>query len=510
MRFEDAELSAPTDVDSEGDFEWDGERLESPESGFEWEQPSTPPARPSTRGAGAGALRVVSPTPNLSQLVDYLDATVLARGRVNLPTGNLGILIKQDPPNTPTWWKRLWKDPTTLFPTVGVTVELAAVGVSLAPIANYESNFIFRDALNEYLTRLHTTTAPCDTDYVPAIGAALRIATKDSIEQGLGIVGQLDALLRAGKIAQPMSARDQSRLFWIVYATFPDSIKRFVIPQGRIVLDEFAFDKSLLTDSHVAQIRAIARHSAALTKLVSVPPKIALAGHTDARGSERHNTGLGERRAAAVNEALRKAIDELRPGLSQQMTITAQSFGETRPLVKARTEAEHARNRRVEVQLQKPLRRCTRAPMRPTIGRGLKLLSRLASKEQAQRIGCVLRKLLQKGVDDRWVFSHLVTTVENKRLAFGTYPFSLLRDRLSLPDFGAAASDAGLLASLQSMDAGIIAGMQTMNQRIQVLSGAATVGVPMVATYKAVDALRAWMHERIKDDASIYSCYRNV
>jgi len=510
MRFEDAEFSGPAEVDLEGGFEWVGEGLQSQDFGFEWEDPSDAPARPSTPGAGAGALRVISPTPNISQLVDYLDATVLARGRASIPTANLGILIKQDPPNRPTWFKRLWKDPATLFSNVGVTVELVQVGVSLVPLANYESNFIFRDALNEYLARLHTTTAPCDTDYVPAIGAALRITTQANIEKELGIAGQLGALFRAGKIPQPLSARDQHRLFWIVYATFPDSIKRFVIPAGRIVLDEFAFDKSQLTDSHVAKIGAIARHCAALTKLVGVPPKIVLAGHTDDRGTERYNRGLGERRAAAVNEALRRALDELRPGLAQQTTITAQSFGETRPLVKARSEAEHARNRRVEVQLQKPLRRCTRASLRTTVGRGLKLLSRLAAKDQAQRIGCVLRKLLRPGTDDRSVFPELVSTVENKALALGTYPFSLLRDSLSMRDIGAAASDAGLLASLESIDAGIIAGIRTMNQRIQVLSGAASAGVPMMARYKAVDALRAWMHERVKDDASIYSCYRKV
>ena len=257
----------------------------------------------------------------------------------------------------------------------------------------------------------------------PCWCAALRISTKASIEQELGIVGQLDMLLRAGKITQPMSARDQRRLFWIAYATFPDDIKRFVIPKGRILLGEFAFDKSLLTDSHVAKIGAIARHCVAISRFISVPPKIAIAGHTDDRGTERYNTGLGERRAAAVNEALRRAIDELTPGLSKQMSITLQAFGETRPLVKARTEGEHARNRRVEVLLQQPLRRCTRVSLRAVVSRSLKLLPRLGSRDQAQRIGCMLRKMLQKGADDRWVFTELVSTVENKTLAFGTYPF---------------------------------------------------------------------------------------
>ena len=66
--------------------------------------------------------------------------------------------------------------------------------------------------------------------------------------------------------------------------------------------------------------------------------------------------------------------------------------------------------------------------MRATIGRGLKLLSRLASKDQAQRIGCVLRKLLQTGADDRWVFPELVATVAE------TAVLKALPKRISYPD----------------------------------------------------------------------------
>ena len=83
----------------------------------------------------------------------------------------------------------------------------------------------------------------------------------------------------------------------------------------------------------------------------AAPPAMAC-GHTDDRGTEKHNVNLGGRRAAAVAEALRKAIDGISPGLSTRITITSKSFGESKPLTRA-TEPGHARNRRVEVLLPK-------------------------------------------------------------------------------------------------------------------------------------------------------------
>ena len=59
MRFEDAQLSVQTELDSEGDFELVGKGLESSDFGFEWEHPSDTPARQSpgaqrgTPGPGA-------------------------------------------------------------------------------------------------------------------------------------------------------------------------------------------------------------------------------------------------------------------------------------------------------------------------------------------------------------------------------------------------------------------------------------------------------------------------
>ena len=70
-----------------------------------------------------------------------------------------------------------------------------------------------------------------------------------------------------------------------------------------------------------------------------------LVGHTDARGSERYNQELSERRARRVADRLARVhgFDRAR--------LEAEGRGETEPRAKGGTEADHARNRRVELRL---------------------------------------------------------------------------------------------------------------------------------------------------------------
>lgn len=461
-------------------------------------------------GLGSPTIQIVSPSPNLSDLVDYLDATVRVRSRLVVPIQRVNFLIKLDPPDRPTWWKRFWGNPLQLFPQVQVTIELVRVGASLFPLSNYRQQVLFKHSLNEYLMRLNGKH-PCSRDFAPVLGSAFSITTQKNIENELGIDGQLDTLLKKDKILLPMSAQDQQRYFWFVYVTFPDEIRKHVISETQILLDKFDFDKSTLTQNHLNKILAIARHATAFRAWTGTGFTIGLMGHTDDRGKEKYNVDLGSRRAAEVEAALRKAFDGISSGLSNQFTIAARSFGETKPLIKAKTEIEHARNRRVEVYLPATKSLCRRVSLRAVVKRAVGLLPRLQSPEQAKRLNCLLQKVIQKGVDDRWAGPELVLNVYNTNQLIGTYPFLLLRDQLTIAGvFGDSVSDAQILVFLEKIDESIISGISEVNKKIHLLSGAVSQGVPLISTMKAVDGLRAWMHKQVQNDQSIYSCYRNV
>lgn len=79
-----------------------------------------------------------------------------------------------------------------------------------------------------------------------------------------------------------------------------------------------------------------------VVKLLNDDPnlKLSIEGHTDNVGADEYNQTLSENRAASVKEYLvKKGIDESR--------LSAQGFGETKPLADNKTAAGKAKNRRV-------------------------------------------------------------------------------------------------------------------------------------------------------------------
>ncbi|MBU0498784.1 MAG: OmpA family protein [Gammaproteobacteria bacterium] len=77
--------------------------------------------------------------------------------------------------------------------------------------------------------------------------------------------------------------------------------------------------------------------------------KVLVIGHTDAQGEEAYNQRLSERRAEGVI-ALLNRID---PGLGQKYRFKPKGKGKVQLVSKGNAEADHRRNRRVEVQLSK-------------------------------------------------------------------------------------------------------------------------------------------------------------
>ena len=99
----------------------------------------------------------------------------------------------------------------------------------------------------------------------------------------------------------------------------------------------FGFDKDVVRNTDAAAIAAHGKY------LGSHPnAKITLEGHTDQRGSREYNIGLGERRDRSVEELL------IMNGANASQ-IKLVSYGQEKPVSLGHTEADYAKNRRVEI-----------------------------------------------------------------------------------------------------------------------------------------------------------------
>tara|TARA_R110001592_G_C12662621_1_gene702650 strand:- start:137 stop:514 length:378 start_codon:yes stop_codon:yes gene_type:complete len=109
---------------------------------------------------------------------------------------------------------------------------------------------------------------------------------------------------------------------------------------------QFDFDRAVVKPEFMAEIRALADFMKANTDVSAV-----LEGHTDSVGTEQYNQGLSQRRVNAVRQVL---IDEF--GIPAAR-LTAQGFGESRPVASNDTPAGRAQNRRVQSVISTTLQR---------------------------------------------------------------------------------------------------------------------------------------------------------
>lgn len=98
----------------------------------------------------------------------------------------------------------------------------------------------------------------------------------------------------------------------------------------------FAYNKATLNATAGS---ALQQAAAKLEELGAT--KVKVAGHTDSKGSASYNRGLSQRRA----EAVRKALLERMP----QLNVTAQGYGESKPVATNKTGKGRALNRRVVI-----------------------------------------------------------------------------------------------------------------------------------------------------------------
>ena len=109
-----------------------------------------------------------------------------------------------------------------------------------------------------------------------------------------------------------------------------------------LVNDEFDFDKSILKPDMKVALDDLARR----VKETSGDEHLTIIGHTDGKGSDAYNMGLGQRRAEASKEYL-VSVGGLDP-----TRIDIVSEGKRQPIATNATDEGRSKNRRIEVKAE--------------------------------------------------------------------------------------------------------------------------------------------------------------
>lgn len=168
-----------------------------------------------------------------------------------------------------------------------------------------------------------------DRDRCPAIHGVSQLAgCPDPDRDGDGLVDRLDncpdtrgTLAHQGCTA-PQLVRLTDQQLEILDIVYFETNRDRILPRSFLLLNNVA--SVLLAHPELASVR--------------------VEGHTDSQGDESSNLGLSRRRASAVARYL------IARGVPAER-LTAEGFGESRPLVDNATAAGRARNRRVEFHL---------------------------------------------------------------------------------------------------------------------------------------------------------------
>ena len=125
---------------------------------------------------------------------------------------------------------------------------------------------------------------------------------------------------------------------------YPDSVQAEPAQSEVITLSDdvlFAFNQSDLTPTAKSQLDAL------MSKFEDADVvSIKVVGHTDSVGSDAYNQALSERRASSVAEYL------LSQGVAPNK-VTSEGRGESQPIADNETEEGRAKNRRVELHINR-------------------------------------------------------------------------------------------------------------------------------------------------------------
>jgi hypothetical protein len=232
-------------------------------------------------------------------------------------------------------------------------------------------------------------------------------------------------------------------------------------------------------------------------------------------GTRDFNVRLGRHRADAVAARLKETVnayaasDRLPAGVVERIEYVVASYGEDRPI----SRTLQSLNRRVEVTVYRDYR----PPPQPldedvTLKRQTDLLQTNPTRDPdtTKRLQCLLQKMRQPGADDRYVNDTQVFLINRDNKMPGPTEWNHVRSNLLDPAlFSPQLADARVIANLEKLDEDIAGGVVKMNQIIDYASGAEW-GLGLLALANAFKQFNAWVMERFKDQASIYSCYADL
>jgi OmpA family len=331
------------------------------------------------------------------------------------------------------------------------------------------------------------------------------------VEEVLGM--SAGSIAKGAGLAVRMPVDQAANYKLVVYAVLPQTVGMVVAPYDQRSLRGFAFDKSTLTEQHEKALNLLAREIVQSWWSRRVIKTIVVQGHTDPIGGRDYNLALGRRRAEAVAGRLKQLIDHyagrLPGGTVESIQYVIESYGEDRPISKKINNL----NRRVEISLVRE----EKPPPTPldidiTINRLTTLLPTQTTldPDQVKRLQCLLQKVRQPGMDDRFATDTQVNLMYRDNKMPGPTEWNRVLSRLLDPAlFRPQVTDDQVLINLRELDYDIGNGVAKMNQIIDYASGAEW-GLGLMALSNAIKQFNKWVIERLRDPNSIYSCYADV
>jgi outer membrane protein OmpA-like peptidoglycan-associated protein len=444
----------------------------------------------------------------LAELPAVLQAKPVMRLEATVPTERI-LWMVQGARNTrgpePGWADRLLVDLKDL-PKAGPSSTVHVAVFQTVPFLVTEADKL--QAFERYCIKQYPTKVPP----IYALTVGFYMAHR-----------QLEELLQlpAGSIStnaglpSQMPSNQAANYKLIVYAVLPPTIGRVIAPGDQRSLRGFDFGKWLLTEEHERLLDALGRevvHSWYSRRSVI---RIVAEGHTDPVGTHDFNMRLGQHRAEAVAKRLKEIINSYAAsvhfpaGVLDKIEYAVASYGETRPF----SSSLQTLNRRVELTLYRDYR----PPPQPldedtTLKRQTDLLQKHPTRDPdtTERLRCLLVKMRQSGVDDRYVNDTQVFLINRDNKLPGPTEWNRVRSTLLEPRlFAPQIPDHQVIANLERLDEEIAGGIVKMIQIMDYAHGP-DHGLGLRALANAFKQFNAWVMTQLKDQASIYSCYADL